>query len=67
VRRYFLDQRGLALGPRTPTEILTVVRMSIPVEDDMAFEVRGSGPDGETVRVMATRSEVRTAARRPAR
>jgi hypothetical protein len=64
LRNHFHRQYGLNLGRRTPSEILLVVRSTAPVEDELAFEVRGRAADGHTASVFVTRSEVRRAVRR---
>ena len=59
LRKHFELRYGLELGDPTPTEIVRVVHTSQPVEDDIAFEVRGRQPDGTWGTVMASRSEIR--------
>ena len=63
LRNHFRRQYGLNLGERTPSEILLVVRTTAPVEDELSFEVRGQGADGQNASVFVTRSEVRRAVR----
>lgn len=60
---HFRRQHGLILSERTTSEILQVVRSTAPVEDELAFEVRGRAADGQTASVLVTRSEVRRAVR----
>lgn len=64
LRKHFRARYGFSLGDRTPSEILLVVRTTPPLEDELAFEVRGRGPDGETTSVLVTRSEMRSTVRR---
>lgn len=63
LRNHFHRQHGLDLGERTLSEILLVVRRTVPVEDELSFEVRGQGADSQDISVVVTRSEVRGAVR----
>lgn len=64
LREHFRSRHDLTLGPRTPSEILRVVRTSPPLDSEFAFEVRGRTRNGEESSALVTRVEIREALRR---